>query len=267
MECFRNRLDYFRFSNFGRYSAVVNHLVTTRNADGTSRFTVSLNGYQPDKRVSENRKLIAECLKVDVANMVFAEQVHGNRVTLISYDVLSAGHFTDLGEIPETDALVTNQPGICLVAKAADCVPILYFDPVKRAIGVAHAGWKGTVKKIAASVVKAMHRYFGSNASDLLVSIGPSIGPCCYEVGNEVVEMVNEAFCSKHFTEIIRHTSGERAVFNLWRTNELLLIESGVAPSNIERAEICTRCTNSRFFSARMGDRGRFGGFIVLRNG
>jgi YfiH family protein len=139
----------------------------------------------------------------------------------------------------------------------------LFYDPVKRVIGAAHAGWKGTVQRIASRVVESMTNIYGSNPSDILAGIGPSIGPCCYHVGEEVVSQV-KSHLGKEF--IKRKASGE-TVFDMWEANRAQLMASGIRDINIEVAEICTCCNVDKFYSYRCeGQTGRFGAGIMLRN-
>jgi YfiH family protein len=159
----------------------------------------------------------------------------------------------------------THHSNICLVAQAADCVPILFYDPVRRVIAAAHAGWRGTAAKIAAAVVGSFREHYDSDPRDILVGIGPSIGPCCYEVGLEVAQQVMTAFPDSLQAVLRPSSASGKYIFNLWEANCQTLLSAGVSPQNMEVAEICTRCNNQQFFSARAGDHGRFGAFIMLR--
>ncbi len=244
------------------------HFVTTRNEtlppSNQNYFTIGLNGVVENDIVLNNRKHLAEQLGFQPNSYVFASQVHDNKVAVVRDEDKGKGAFERSSYLCDIDAMVTNRKGICLVTQAADCVPILFYDPIKNAIGAAHAGWKGTVAKIPTEVVKAMVMEFDSNPKDILVGIGPSIGSCCYEVGNEVVELVKESFGDTERL-ILDNDKFAKPVFDLWKANKISLVEAGISEKNIEITSLCTKCHNNFFFSARAGDKGRFGAGIMLR--
>lgn len=248
-----------------QHQPAITHFISTRiGLDEDENFSIGLNGFLPDAVVLKNRETLARIFGFKPDDFVFAEQVHGNRVEVIKPSLKGKGAFSKSDALQHSDAWITNHSNICLVAQAADCVPILFYDPVNRAIGAAHAGWKGTVKRIAENVVKAMSREYRTKPSDLLVGIGPSAGPCCYEVGHDVVSLVNDEF-PKKYELLIPYPNRENPVFDLWRANAYVLMEVGVSKKNIEFAGMCTICNNHMLFSARCGDRGRFGGAIMIK--
>lgn len=260
-----NNILYYRFNNLLRYESAISHFVSTRiGANNDKNFTIGLNGFIPDEEVLKNREVLANEIGLKPSAFVFAEQVHGSKVEVITPELRGRGAFSRLDALQHSDAWITSYPNICLVAQAADCVPILFLDPVKNVIGAAHAGWKGTVKRIAAEVVLKMGKEYGTNPADLLVGIGPSAGPCCYEVGSDVLSMVNQVF-PNHTDLIIHRDNSEKPFFSLWQANVNSLLEVGVELANIELSGICTICNNQIFFSARRGDRGRFGGGIMIK--
>lgn len=182
----------------------------------------------------------------------------------------------------KADALITRKRGIALVMSTADCVPLMFYDPRAEAIGVAHAGWRGTARGIAAATVAAMVEQFGSRPADIRAGIGPSIGPCCYEVSEEVRQLFlgQRAFEELPTEERFRELVAEAAVFeiaqltaraslrlNLWETNYNQLLLSGLAPEHIELPDMCTSCLKERFFSHRadQGLTGRFPTILALR--
>lgn len=180
------------------------------------------------------------------------------------------------------DALITRQRGIALTMSTADCVPLLFYDPVTEAIGVAHAGWRGTARGIAAATVAALHEQFGTRPADLLAGIGPSIGACCYEVSEEVRQlflgrqMFAEMPTEERFRSLVAHSavfetvelSGRESLrLDLWETNRRQLLQCGLLPEHIELPEICTSCARDRFFShrAEQGRTGRFPAILALQ--
>ncbi|HET8845560.1 MAG TPA: peptidoglycan editing factor PgeF [Ktedonobacteraceae bacterium] len=183
----------------------------------------------------------------------------------------------------KADALITRKRGIALAMSTADCVPILFYDPVVEAIGVAHAGWRGTARGIAATTVSALHQQFGCDPANIIAGIGPSIGPCCYEVSEEVQQLFlgQIAFDEMPTDEAYRELVAESAVFearrladrvslrlDLWETNRKQLLLAGLLPEHVELPDTCTSCETQRFFShrAEQGKTGRFPAILALRN-
>ncbi|MFB3897925.1 MAG: peptidoglycan editing factor PgeF [bacterium] len=245
------------------------HFVSTRLGGFSLPPYTSLNlafhvGDNP-ATVLKKRELLAASLDIPLSNFVTAQQVHQANVTVIPGSMRGCGARDYHSAIPATDAMVTNTPNICLMILTADCVPILLFDPIKKVIGVAHAGWKGTINFIAQQVVKAMQEQFGSAPSDILAGIGPSIGPCCYEVGSDVI-MEFKSVMPAALNLILKKNRNDKGHLNLWSANKIQLIQSGVLEKNIEIAELCTRCHAEIFYSARKDgiQTGRFGTGIML---
>jgi YfiH family protein len=162
--------------------------------------------------------------------------------------------------------MVTNVPGICLMVLSADCVPILMWDHAKKVIGVVHAGWKGTLHLIARKTVKVFQKDFGSSPHDIRAGIGPSIGPCCFEVGSEVISQVKDRLGTgkKH---IANKLADKKGCFDLWSANQEQLVQAGIPENNIEVARTCTCDHADVFFSHRCegGRTGRFGAGILIR--
>lgn len=188
-----------------------------------------------------NRILLAEKLMIKPDQLVFPRQTHTNCVAEVS-DIPE-------NEIKETDALVTNKTGICLCVQTADCVPILLFDPVKNGIAAVHAGWRGTVKKIAEIAVQKMVQNYGSSPENIIAAIGPSISPSIYEVGDEVVEEVRKSIPN---AEIVLHQNiFGKFHLNLWEANRQVLLDNGLLPKNIEILGECSFTETGKYYSAR----------------
>jgi purine-nucleoside/S-methyl-5'-thioadenosine phosphorylase / adenosine deaminase len=184
--------------------------------------------------------------------------VHGDRVMVIDAPrPLTREH-------EKADALITNKHDVTLLMRFADCVPIFLYDPVKQVIGIAHAGWMGTVKKIGLKTVQKMETVFGVNPGDVLAGIGPSIGPNEYEIGDDVIEAVRVAFPDDVEDLLLKKQNGS-VHLDLWSANRLALIEAGVA--RIEIAGISTAAHTDDWFSHRAenGKTGRMGALIALR--
>jgi YfiH family protein len=160
--------------------------------------------------------------------------------------------------------MISNESSVCLFLFAADCVPILFYDPVQHAIGAAHSGWGGTVKKIACETIFAMQHHFNSRPQDILVGIGPSISVKNYEVGDNVTQAVLKAFGTTD-NLMIRNAQTGKMHFDLWQTNKQMLMEIGVKNENIEISGLCTFGNPELFFSARKDEpTGRFGAGIMI---
>jgi YfiH family protein len=166
-------------------------------------------------------------------------------------------------EYQKADILLTDNPRVTLFMRFADCTPILLHDPNKDVIGIVHSGWLGTVRGAARSAVEAMQKRYGTNPDDILAAIGPSIGPDHYEIGEDVITQVREAFGAA--AESILKSNGYNIHFDLWKANEVLLQDAGV--EQIEVAGICTACYTEDWYShrAEKGKTGRFGALIALK--
>ncbi|MCL6453058.1 MAG: peptidoglycan editing factor PgeF [Alicyclobacillus sp.] len=215
-------------------------------------------------RVEENRRRWSERGFGDLADWVVGEQVHGNQVAVVDRRHRGAGSTTDHAPIAGCDALVTNEPGLTLVVLTADCVPILFHDPVRRVVAAAHSGWRGTVSHIAVKVVERMSAEFGSRPEDLRVALGPSIRRCCYEVDEAVAGPVRAAFGEKPL--VARHGSEERYWLSLQACIRMDLLNASVLDAHIDDVGVCTACHREHLFShrAEAGKTGRQCGAIVL---
>ena len=194
------------------------------------------------------------------------EQVHGDAVACVDEQDAGRGSQSYDDCIKETDALITDTPGLPLMLCFADCTPIVFLDPEKRAVGIAHGGWKGTVQSIAAKTLARMTEAFGTQPRDVLVGIGPSIGPCCYEVGAEVAARFCAAF--PYAEELLLHETDGHVHLDLWEANRQQLLRSGVPEENIEVAGECTCCRHAWYYSYRadQGKTGRIAALISLRS-
>ena len=220
--------------------------------------------------VEANYRRLAGALGVCREDLTTTWQVHGSRI-------LRAGE-SDRGRmIDKADGIITDVPDVPLIQRYADCTPLLVYDPRHHAAGLAHAGWRGTVAGVATSLVRAMREAFGSDPADLLAVVGPAIGPCCYEVGPEVVGAVRRSLPPAWPLLSVPRSNGEtvgdldsavhgRLHFDLWEANRRQLAVAGVG--RVEVAQVCTRCQRDVYFSHR-GDgglTGRFAAVVMLRH-
>ncbi|SHF42634.1 conserved hypothetical protein [Mariniphaga anaerophila] len=193
------------------------------------------------QNATENRKQLAGLLKIRENQLIFPRQTHSCCVAEVQT--------LPEKEMRETDALVTNQPGLCLCIQTADCVPVLLFDSKTKAVAAVHAGWRGTVKKIVGEAVQKMEASFGSVPADILAVVGPSIGPDVYEVGEEVADAARGAI--PNFEKTLRESSSGKYHFDLWEANRQVLMALGVLPDNIEVLAECTFKESNKYYSAR----------------
>jgi YfiH family protein len=201
----------------------------------------------PDK-VAENRRAFARSLGLKPEWLTVAGAVHGSEVARVDRPVPL---------VKDSDALVTDQPGVALFAVFADCYPLLVFDPHNRALGLAHAGWRGTEQEIAKKVVAMLKREYGSVAAELRVGIGPGICGDCYEVGPE--------FAERFPPEVLKGGAGDRLLLDLVEANRRQFVEAGVLPRRIRALDFCTLESDRLFSHRRQPDGSRFAALAVLR--
>lgn len=230
-----------------------------------SSLNLSLAVGDDPEHVLANRRRFASALKLDQARIVVPDQTHSANVFLVTEADAGRGALDHSAAIPDTDALITDTPGLPLALHFADCVGIFLLDPVHRAIGVAHAGWRGTVEGIAAATVEAMNREFGASASDLLAAVTPSIDRHCFEVEGDVANRFARLFNSDE--RILSPCSATKWRIDLRAANICLLERAGLDYSRIAISEQCTSCQSTEFFSYRRdGQTGRMGGWLSLRH-
>ena len=255
-------LRIFRFGTLSRPE--LRHGITGRAvalpAEGDFSFVTG-----PDEAtVLANRR--AWCAEIGISAdwLICARQVHGTRVDVVDTADVGRGAHSIEQAVAGADGFVTTAIGVPLAVLSADCVPILMYDPVRHAIGAAHAGWRGTVAGIGLKLVETMVEAFGSDPADLLVGLGPSIGPCCYVVGPEVIAAWNDLGLDPAGTAVRR--DADQFIFDLWQANRIGLITAGVDDDHIELAGICTSCNADTYFSRRAGrgHRGLFASIIAL---
>lgn len=254
-----DQLRYYTFDSLSESGAV--HGVFTRRGGVSPEPWDTLNvggtvGDRPE-RVFENRRRSFEQFGRSTASIFDVWQVH-------SSDVVCADS-PRLREAPhqKADAILTDQPGVTLFMRFADCVPILLHDPVKNVVGLVHAGWQGTVQGTITAAVSAMRDCYRSNPSDIVAAIGPSIAAHHYPIGPDVAQQVEAAFgaSAADLLSPVATENGNRVQFDLWAANRLLLQRSGVR--RIEISGFCTACHLVDWYSHR-GDHGKTGRFGVL---
>lgn len=252
-------LVYYQFEQWTNGTPLVHALFT--RLGGTSLppwASLNVGGTVGDDlaAVRENLRRMYSVLDLDGMRACTVWQVHGADAVAVCSPVMHRRW------LARADGMVTDVPGLPLVMRYADCAPIMLYDPVRRAVGLAHAGWRGTVLGTATSTVEAMCTAFGTRVQDIQAGIGPCIGPERYQVGEDVVQAMHDAF--GHTDGLIRRDGDGSAYLDLWATNRLALERAGV--EQIEIAGLCTATRTDEFFSHRAegGLTGRFGVVVAL---
>lgn len=216
--------------------------------------------------VLENYKRIAKAIGFSWESIVTSDQTHTANVRVITEKDKGCG-LTKPRPYQDVDGMITNVPEVTLATFYADCVPLYLVDPVKKAIGLSHSGWKGTVGKIGKATVQAMEREYGTNPKDLVVAIGPSICQDCYEVSGDVIEEFQKAFSEKLWDSLFYRKENGKYQLNLWEANRQIFLESGVEDGKITLPGLCTCCNPEFLFSHRAskGKRGNLAAFLALK--
>lgn len=268
----RNRtgeLEYLTFPLLEQ-TGMVRHLFSTR-LGGVSQgiySTMNLSYTRGDEKeaVDENFRRIAEVLGCSVGDIVCSDQTHTVNLRVVGRQdggkgILESRDYTDI------DGLLTDEPGVVLATFYADCVPLYFVDTKKKAVALAHSGWRGTVARMGNCVVDKLRETYGSDPADIVAAIGPSICQACYEVSEDVADAFAAEFCkSGQKDEILESKGGGKYQLDLWRANEIVLQEAGIPARQIQVTDLCT-CHNSEYlFSHRasQGKRGNLGAFLGL---
>ncbi len=251
----KNGLSFYQFPNFMNYPEFF-HGIFTRNGGVSNGSFQTLNvsfdvGDDP-LSVKENRDAVLKC--AGGKDLIYLRQIHGSDVIIVTPD--GENSTTKGFESPLSgDALSTDMSGVLLLIKAADCQPVLLYDPVKKVIANIHSGWKGSIQNIIGRTVKTLNHKFKCRSHDILVGVGPSLGPCCGEFINYKQELPEEFW---EYKDDDNH-------FDFWAISRDQLLSTGVLDKNIFISKICTKCHTDQFFSYRNeGTTGRFAAVIGL---
>ncbi len=245
-------------------TGIVRHGFSTRlggvSAGCWSSMNISTTRGDKPEHIVENRRRIAQAVGVNVEDFTYTHQTHTTNVAVVREK--------DRGtRFMETDGMVTDVPGICLVTFYADCVPLFFVDPVKKVIGLSHSGWRGTVGKMGKVTVEKMHAVYGCEPGNILAAIGPSICRDCYEVSGDVADKFREAFAESLWSRLFYEKENGKYQLDLWEANRQVLIEAGIREENMAVTNLCTRCNPDILFSHRAtGDkRGNLSAFLALK--
>ena len=266
----KNGVTYLKYRSFEPFEKTIIHGFSTR-LGGVSKgiyesMNLSFTRGDEEEAVFENYRRISEAIGFLPEDIVCSDQTHTTNVRRVGRadrgkGIVKARDYTDV------DCLITNAPGIVLATFYADCVPLFFVDPKNRAIGLSHSGWRGTVGKIGKVTVEKMEEEFGCDPADILGAVGPSICQDCYEVSEDVIKKFRENYDENLWPEIFYQKENGKYQLDLWKANEIVLLDAGVLPEHIEITDICTCCNPDLLFSHRAshGKRGNLGAFLCLK--
>ena len=267
-ENYRNEVLYFTFPDFDEYDNEIVHAFSSREGGVSTGYLSSMNLGIKTKDTKENilanYRLFTDAVGIDMNNVVIGNLNHGNNVRVVTKDDAGKGLLRPFSYV-DVDALVTNIPGLALTITCADCVPVFLYDPVKKAVGIAHSGWKGTALEIAGKTVEKMVSEYGCDPKDIIAGIGPCIGMCCYEVSQDVYE----EFLEFDYLDDAWYFEKEDGKYDLDLSRIIFgtLAYAGILPEHISISGLCTCCNNDILFShrAQKGKRGTMAGMIMIK--
>ena len=231
-----------------------------------SSMNLSFTRGDEDAAVHENYRRLAEAVGFSAEDIVTSDQTHTANVRVITEEDRGNG-ITKLRPYTDVDGMVTNVPGLVLATFYADCVPLYFVDPVHRAIGLSHSGWRGTAAKIGKVTVEKMNEEYGTDPKDIYSAIGPSICQKCYEVSEDVILEFQKSFEKKYWDSLFYIKENGKYKLNLWEAKRLIMLEAGIKEEHISMPGICTCCNPEFLFSHRAshGKRGNLGAFLGIR--
>ena len=250
---------YYAFEKFSE-TGLVSHAFTDRTLN------LGFNTVDADEKILDNFKMICSDLGTQIEDSVLSQQTHKTDIRVVT-DADRGKGLVKKRDYSDVDGLVTDIKGIALFTFYADCVPLFFLDKKKQIVGVAHAGWRGTVGHIGQKMVDVMKQTFNSDPKDIIAGIGPSIGSCCYKVNRDVIDQFNQNFDDT--TKVLKklEIEDDKWTLDLWEANKIILQKSGILEENIDVSELCTSCNNDEFFSYRVedGNTGRMSAVIMLK--
>lgn len=265
----KNGVVYLSYPAFEELPGFV-HGFSTRlggvSRDHLSSMNLSFTRGDAPENVMENFRRISQAIGFTHENIVMSDQTHTTNVIRVTEKDRGNG-ITRPREYHDVDGMITNDPDVILATFYADCVPLYLIDPIRKAVGLSHSGWRGTVGKIGAVTVKKMQEEFGTDPKDLYVAIGPSICQDCYEVSEDVILRFQEAFEEKDWNRLFYKKENGKYQLNLWEANRIIFLESGITEEHISMPGICTACNSEILFSHRAskGKRGNLAAFLGIR--
>ena len=262
----KNGVVYFTFPLFDKH--LVPHAFSTRRGGVSEGDTASMNfSFTLDKSedaVKENFRIFSSALGFDPEKLVLSQQTHTANLRVVTKEDFGKGVWRER-DYTDIDGLITDTDAV-LVTQYADCTPLLFYDTKKNVAATSHAGWRGTVAEIGKKTVEVMSREFGSDPRDIIAAIGPSVGDCCYEVDDPVIDEINKLSYLDLALCYLDKGSG-KYMLNLKEVNRQILINAGLLPDNIDISDLCTCCNSDLLHSHRKtgGKRGTLGAFISIK--
>lgn len=247
----------------------IRHAFSTRLGGVSEGYLSSMNlsysrGDDP-ANVRENYRRFCEAAGFASEDIVTSDQTHTTNVRYVTKEDCGSG-VTRARDFQNVDGMITDEPGVVLATFYADCVPLYFVDPVHRAIGLSHSGWRGTVHKMGQETLRAMHEKFGTKPEDVLAAIGPSICQDCYEVSEDVIEEFRAAFPESLHPVLFYEKTDGKYQLNLWEANRQIFLMAGVPEEQIYLPNLCTCCNPKLLYSHRAskGKRGNLAAFLSL---
>ena len=262
-------VPFFTYEHLENTGMVVHGFSTRMGGVSTgdcATMNLSFERGDAEETVRTNYELLGAAIGFKTDSLVFSKQTHTTNVRVVTEKDRGKGFLRER-DYTDVDGLITNVPGLTLATFYADCVPLFFVDPVHKAIGLSHSGWKGTVGKIGKVTVEKMTEQYGTDPKDVLAAIGPSICQNCYEVSEDVIVQFKEAFEEKLWNELFYAKENGKYQLNLWRANELIFEEAGILKEHYSTTNICTCCNPGYLFSHRAshGKRGNLGAFLQIK--
>lgn len=265
----KNEVTYLEYPAFEHLSGFYHGFSTRLGGVSEGIFSsMNLSFNRGDRRenVLENYRRIAEAVGFTLEETVCSDQTHTTNIRVVTAEDAGKGILKER-DYEDIDGLVTNVPGVTLATSYADCVPLFFIDPVQKAIGLSHSGWRGTVGRIGARTIEVMEKTFGSKPQDIYAAIGPSICQDCYEVSEDVAEQFRQEFSQyREDKTLLYEKENKKYQLNLWRANEIVLLEAGICNEHLSFPGICTCCNPEFLFSHRAskGKRGNLSAFLGI---
>lgn len=263
----KDAMCYLTFKSFDEYD-FFNHAFSTRmggvSKDEFTSMNLSFSSIDDRQSVEQNYKLFCNAADFDYQSIVASSQSHGSNVRKVTKEDKGRG-ITRPQDVFDIDGLLTNEAGVTLATYYADCTPLFFADPEKRVVGLAHAGWRGTVLKIGGKMIETMINDYSCKKEDIICAIGPAIGPCCFEVDYPVYRKFAD-LKNLDKNKFITEAENDKYYINLPEANKQILIEHGVLEKNITVSDLCTSCNSDMLFSHRKtnGKRGSMAAMICL---
>ena len=264
----KTRVPYLVFPEFEHIPGVI-HGFSTRlggvSQGELSSMNLSFSRERNTQNVLENFRRMGDAIGFSIDQLVLSDQTHTTNVREVTKEDMGKGILRQR-DYENVDGLVTNEPGVVLATFYADCVPLFFVDPVRRAVGLSHSGWRGTANKMGLVTVRKMEQLYQSNPADILAGIGPSICRDCYEVSADVIEQFEKNFDGSVQSRLYDKKENGKYQLDLWRANEAVLAEAGILPEHIFVTDVCTCCNPELLYSHRAskGKRGNLGAFLGM---